>query len=85
MALCTSKTRPAEFPKSLGLSTPRGHSLSLTDMGPEFADADARYVLTVDESVQSFADPKAAHGAWQEAFSTCLGATQPAEDLALAM
>lgn len=72
MALCTAEKRKPAFPKMMGLSTPRGHTMSLTDMGPAFADPDQRYVLTVDAEVIPFAEEAAASKAWAQRFADIL-------------
>lgn len=71
MALCTRKETRPEFPKLMGASTPRGNTLTLTDMGPEFGDPDGRYVLVINAEIRTFGDPDMAQGAWQTAFSAC--------------
>lgn len=46
--------------------------MSLVDNGPQHADAAARYVLTVNETVTPFADEETAGKAWHTTFQACI-------------
>ena len=72
MPLCQATRKAPSFPKMLGLSSPRGHQMSLVDNGPQHADAAARYVLTVNETVTPFADEETAGKAWHTTFQACI-------------
>lgn len=68
MSLCQASHKKPKFPKMMGQSSPRGHHMSLVDMGPDFADVTGRFVLTVDEEVTPFADEHSAISGWQDKF-----------------
>lgn len=78
MALCTKTSRSPAYPKLLGLSRPRGKNMSLKDMGPDFKNQDARYVLTVDAKDTPFPTESAALDAWMETFRTMLNPVRAA-------
>lgn len=80
MPLCQATRKAPSFPKMLGLSSPRGHQMSLVDNGPEHADPEARYVLTVDADATPFADEAAATKAWETAFQACFKTEVAVED-----